>query len=141
MGIQKDKLTQEQKQELERLRNFVSRNGLSTQMNGTKWRAAIDAIQAVPGYQASFRVKLITEVVEPAVNQWNAFFPAQIPLYNAIEWLELNPKVGPATTGPGKDRRQDFSEALKSVLAEARIPMTDSRTGVRITGYSRPPKR
>lgn len=141
MGIQKDKLTQEQKQELERLRNFVSRNGLSTQMNGTKWRAAIDAIQAIPGYQASFRVKIITEAAEPPENRWNPFFPAQIPLYNAIEWLELNPKVGAPPAGPGKDRREDFGEALKSALAEARIPLADSRTGVRIIGYSRTPKR
>lgn len=141
MGIQKDKLTQEQKQELERLRNFVSRNGLSTQMNGTKWRAAIDAILAVPGYQASFRVKIITEAAEPPENQWNPSFPAQIPLYNAIEWLELNPRMGPPPAGPGKDRRPDFTEALRNALAESRIPLADSRTGVRIIGYSRAPKR
>lgn len=138
MGVQKDKLTQEQKQELERLRNFVSRNGLSTQMNGTKWRKAIDAILAIPGYTPSFRTKLITDAAEPPENVWNLFFPAQIPLYNSIEWFELNSKTGPAPTGPGKDRRPDFAEALRSALAEAGIPMAESRTGVRIVGYSKP---
>ena len=45
MGIAKDKLTDEQKREVERLRQFVSRNKFNVLMNSTKWRAAIDAGQ------------------------------------------------------------------------------------------------
>lgn len=46
MGIAKDKLTDARKQEVERLRQFVSRNRLDVKMNSTKWRAAIDAVLA-----------------------------------------------------------------------------------------------
>ncbi|MDB5103182.1 MAG: hypothetical protein JWP91_871 [Fibrobacteres bacterium] len=91
MGIQKDKLSEAQKQEIERLRQFVARNRLDARMNGTKWRAAIDTVMALEGYNPSFRVKAVTDAVEPPPGQWNGAFPEAIPLYNSIEWLELNP--------------------------------------------------
>ncbi|MEO7958537.1 MAG: DUF6678 family protein, partial [Fibrobacteria bacterium] len=65
MGIKKDKLTDNQKKEIERLRLFVARNRLDARMNGTKWRAAIDAVMAIPGYTPSFRVKIVTDAAEP----------------------------------------------------------------------------
>jgi hypothetical protein len=151
MGIQKDKLTEEQKQEIERLRNFVARNRLNAQMNGTKWRAAIDAVMAIPGYAPSFRVKCIPGGAEPAEGAWDPAFPANIPLYNSIEWLELNPRLpGPDRQGAaggagygsykkdkGQEKGPDFREALKRELISVKIPILDTPTGVRIIGYSR----
>jgi hypothetical protein len=127
MGIQKDKLSEEQKKEVERLRNFVSRNRLSPQMNGTKWRAAIDAIQNIPGYAASFRVKCVTDAQDPSEKVWDEAFPKNIPLYNAIEWLEFNPK--------------GFREDITRELTAARIPITGSKDGIRIIGYARDDKK
>lgn len=147
MGIQKDKLTEEQKQEIERLRTFVARNRLNAQMNGTKWRAAIDAVMGIPDYTPSFRVKCIPGGAEPAEGAWDPAFPANIPLYNSIEWLELNPRLpGPdrpsAAAGNAygafkKARDPDFREALKIVLASVKVPCVESPTGIRIVGYSR----
>jgi hypothetical protein len=134
MGIQKDKLTDEQKKELERLRNFVSRNRLTSRMNGTKWRAAIDAVTALEGYRPSFRFRSITDAAEPA-ETWDEGFPARIPLYNSIEWLELNARSAGA---PPKDKKADFRQALKQALSGASIPIEESALGVRIVGYSRP---
>lgn len=126
MGIAKDKLNDEQKKEIERLRNFVSRNRLNPRMNSTKWRAAIDAVAAVEGYAPVFRVKCI-DGGEPPV-AWSDAFPKGIPLYNAVEWLELNPVSG----------RKDFRAALRSALEKAGVPVAETPGGVRIIGYDRP---
>ena len=139
MGIAKDKLTEEQKKELERLRQFVSRNRLSSRMNGTKWRAAIDAITAIQGYRASFRYRSVTSAEDPAAQAWDEAFPRNIPLYNSIEWLELNVRSADAPPGkPGKQAKGDFREALKAALGAAGIPIAESAQGVRIMGYDRP---
>ena len=138
MGIKKDKLTEAQKQEVERLRNFVSRNRLTPLMNSSKWRAAIDAVQAVAGYAPSFRCRRITDLADPPEGQWDTAFPANIPLYNSIEWLELNPLVGHPPAAGKKDRREDFAPSLKRELAAVGIPLVESKTGVRIMAYSRP---
>jgi hypothetical protein len=135
MGIQKDKLTEEQKKEIERLRSFVSRNRLSSLMNGTKWRAAIDAIQGIEGYRASFRFRGITDADDPPADRWDEAFPQNIPLYNSIEWLELNARSAGAAP---KDKKADFREAVKRALSAAGVPIAESGTGVRIVGYTRP---
>lgn len=134
MGIPKDKLSEDQKKEIERLRQFVARNRLDARMNGTKWRAAIDAIQSLEGYKPRFRVKCVTDAVEPPL-QWDEGFPGNIPLYNSIEWLELDPS-GPAQGKPGK-KRPDFGEALMRCLTGAGIPIAEGGPGIRIIGYAR----
>ena len=141
MGIQKDKLSEDQKKEIERLRSFVSRNRLNAQMNGTKWRAAIDAIQAISGYRASFRVKRLTEAGDPPANGWDENFPGNIPLYNAIEWLELKPWVETPSASGQKSRRINFAEQIKRELEALRIPLVESSSGIRILGYTRSEKK
>jgi hypothetical protein len=148
MGIQKDKLTDEQKKEIERLRQFVARNRLDARMNGTKWRAAIDAVMAIPGYAPSFRVKLVTDAAEPPAGAWDAAFPDRIPLYNSIEWLELNPMGSPVPgasaakpsggrKGGSDFRGAGFGEALRRDLLAAGIPIEETATGIRIIGFLR----
>ncbi|MEO7426582.1 MAG: DUF6678 family protein [Fibrobacteria bacterium] len=141
MAIQKDKLTEAQKQELERLRQFVSRNRLNSKMNGTKWRAAIDAVLALEGYRPSFRCKALmpgaaatAPAEEASAPQWDEGFPANIPLYNSMEWLELNAWSAGVSA---KDKHGDFRAALKKALEEARIPCEETPSGLRIIGYSR----
>lgn len=139
MGIQKDKLTDEQKKEIERLRQFVARNRLDARMNGTKWRAAIDAVMAIPGYAPSFRVKLVTDTAQPPAGAWNTAFPGGIPLYNSIEWLELHPSGNVAGSAAGKAgfREAGFREALRRDLTAAGIPIEETATGIRIIGFVR----
>lgn len=136
MGIQKDKLTNGQKAEIERLRQFVARNRLDARMNGTKWRAAIDAVMGIEGYVPSFRVKSVTDAVEPPAAAWDAAFPAHVPLYNSIEWLELCPRNPNAWNG-SKAKPVDFREALKRELTQAGIPIEDAPGGIRIIGFTR----
>ncbi len=133
MAIPKDKLTEKQKQELERLRHFVARNRLSSRMNGTKWRAAIDAVLGLEGYRPSFRYKALMAAADPPEAQWDEGFPANIPLYNSMEWLELNALSAGI---PRKDKRGDFRQALLRALEAARVPVLESAAGVRIIGYS-----
>ncbi|MBW8889906.1 MAG: hypothetical protein JF616_19270 [Fibrobacteres bacterium] len=129
MGIAKDKLTEEQKREVERLRQFVSRNRLNVLMNSTKWRAAIDAVAGIAGYPAPFRVRQITDLQDPPLS-WSPGFPAGLPLYNAIEWIELD--VRPDRRGP------DFTDPLQRALKAAGVPIAIEETGLRILGHARP---
>jgi hypothetical protein len=128
MGIAKDKLTDGQKREVERLRQFVSRNKFNVLMNSTKWRAAIDAVASVAGYPAPFRVRRVTDTQDPPA-AFAPGFPAGLPLYNAIEWVELD--VRPDRKGP------DFTTALKQALEAAGVPIEIGKTGLRILGHSR----
>ncbi len=132
MGIAKDKLSEEQKKEVERLRQFVSRNRFNVLMNSTKWRAAIDAVAAIPGYPAPYRIRCVTEVRDPPA-AWIQGFPEGLPLYNAIEWLELNPLV----VVPGKGKPRDFGADIQSALQAAGVPMAVEKTGIRILGHTR----
>lgn len=132
MGIAKDKLNEDQKKEVERLRQFVSRNRFNVLMNSTKWRAAIDTVAAIEGYPAPFRVRCVTDTQDPPA-QWSQGFPAGLPLYNAIEWVELDPR--PAIAGKGKP--VDFGERIKTALAAEGIPLAVEKTGIRILGYTR----
>ena len=135
MGIKKDKLSEEQKKEVERLRNYVARHRLVPRMSSTKWRAAIDAITGVDGYRARYRCKRL-EMPEPG-EQWSEGLEGGLPLYNSIEWLELNPmQVVPGGIG-FKDRKRDFKPALLSVLAAARIPVEERDGLLRIQAYSK----
>jgi hypothetical protein len=137
VGVKKESLSAEQKQEVERLRQFVARRRLSPAMNSTKWRAALDAALAVPGYAPSFRCKLVTDQADPAAGAWNPSVPGGLPLYNAIEWLEFNPFSAGAGAPPkgGKDRRLSFAEPLRAALKAAGIPVAESPTGIRIQAY------
>lgn len=131
MGIAKDSLNDDQKREVERLRQFVSRNKFNVLMNSTKWRAAIDAVSALEGYPAPFRVRCVTDNQDPPP-AWRTGFPAGLPLYNAIEWVELDPRPAAAM---GKPR--DFGEAILAALKAAGIPTAVEKSGIRILGHTR----
>lgn len=131
MGIAKDKLSEGQKREVERLRQFVSRNRLDALMNSTKWRAAIDAVSGLEGYPAPFRVRGITDAQDPPL-AWSRGFPEGLPLYNSIEWVELNPR--PDAKG------RDFTAPLRAALEAAGIPIALEKTGLRILGHKRQPR-
>jgi hypothetical protein len=138
MGIAKDKLTEEQKREVERLRQFVSRNRFTVRMNSTKWRAAIDAVMAIPEIgQPEYKVKLITDLADPAPGRWTPGFPAGLPLYNAIEWVELRTKVVGAWDASTQSKGKDFGPAIRKALEAAEIPHEDGMEGIRIIGHSR----
>jgi hypothetical protein len=138
MGIAKDKLSEEQKREVERLRQFVSRNRITVRMNSTKWRAAIDAVIAIPDFgPPEYKVKLITDSVDPAPGGWIPGFPAGLPLYNAIEWVELRSKVAGAWDAKTRSKVRDFGETIRKSLEAVEVPCGEGPEGIRILGHTR----
>lgn len=125
MGIAKDSLSQAQKQEIEQLRQFAARMGLTPLMNSTKWRYAIDAVtEVLPG--AKYRCKLIKAKQEPG--EWVVGFPTGLPLYNAIDWVEID-----LTDKKLKAAR----EAITVAWQTGQIPH-EMRAGVlRLTAYAK----
>lgn len=125
MGIAKDSLSQAQKQEIEQLRQFAARMGLTPLMNSTKWRYAIDAVtEVLPG--AKYRFKPIKAKQEPG--EWQEGFPVGLPLYNAIDWIEIDLS----------DKKLKASrEAIAAAWQTGQIPH-EMRAGVlRLTAYAK----
>jgi hypothetical protein len=135
MGVKKESLTAGQKQEIDRLRQFVARRRLTPIMNSTKWRAALDAVLAIPGYVPSFRLKRVTDPADPPPGNWDPKVPGGLPLYNAIEWLEFNPASFSAAPKAGPGKPAGYGEALRAALEAAGIPLAESPTGIRIACY------
>lgn len=140
MGIAKDKLNEAQKREVERLRQFATRNRFELKMNSTRWRAAIDAILAVEGFAIGYRCRCITDAQEPS-EEWQSDFPHGLPLYNAIEWLEVHWVSLP---GAGREMRlalkAHLPERLKQLEANLKaenVPFQAIENGIRIVGYQR----
>lgn len=140
MAVAKDKLTEEQKREVERLRQFATRQRFELKMNSTRWRAALDAILAVPGSALIYRCRCLTDAKE-AIPEWKTDFPQGLPLYNAIEWLDV--QYSPPS-GAAKENRlafqRDFPAQLRdleSQLKSAAVPFESQERGIRILGYVR----
>lgn len=128
MAIKKDKLSDAQKAELEKLRPFIARSGLSVKMNGGNWRSAFDAIIGITDYASSYRIRCVRDLQDPPENQWKGPLPQGLPLYNFIEWLELNPV--------SSDKR-NYSTEIQEALKSAGLPFTITKTGIRLYGYVR----
>ena len=128
MALKKDVLTKAQKAELEQLRPLIVRMGLLPLMTGAAWRSALDAVMAIAGYSGLYRLRAVRDAVDPPENRWQGPLPHGLPLYNFIEWLELNPK-------PQGNR--NYSAAIKQALAEAKISYSETASGIRIHGYRR----
>jgi hypothetical protein len=136
LGIQKDKLSEDQKKEVERLRQFATRNRFELQMNSTRWRIAIDSVLAIEGYSLGYRVKCITDKQDPG-NPWQMDFPQGLPLYNAIEWLEVECVLSTSASREMRLALPTTLQKLGQTLEAARVPFTVLPKGVRIQGYTR----
>lgn len=129
--------TDEQAKQRERLHRRIQREGLTSCMNDTRWRAVLAAIQAVSGYSAHFRARLVTDAEDPP-DRWDGSFPWHVPAPEFIEWLELDPVVRTPRGQLLPDAREDFTRALTRALLEARAPFSIEGGALRIWGYLRP---
>lgn len=95
----------------------------------------------VEGYVPAYRLKRVTDLADPPAEAWQGGFPAGLPLYNAIEWLELKGVIELSGAGRPRDRRWDYTGALMQALEAARIPVAVVPGGVRILAYERAGRR
>lgn len=133
-------LTDEQKRDLDKLRRRVERERLTSCMNDTKWDAAISAVRSVPGYRATFRVRMVTESEGDLRHgmYWSGDFPGHVPTLQFIEWLELDPLVRTRRGALVEDATEDFTRPLMVALLQARIPFSLENGMIRVWGYTRP---
>lgn len=137
-------MTPEQQKDSERLDRYIVREGLASVMNDTKWREAIQVLQAVMGYSVRFRVKVVRGA-EPASGYWDGSFPYHVPLYKAIEWMEINTLVGIYKDGLETGRYStgktyDYSEEVAEALNAKSIPFYQADGVIRLQGYTRSSK-
>ncbi len=131
-------MTSEQQKDAERLERYVVREGLSSVMNDTKWREALDALQGVTGYIVRFRVKDVRGP-EPRPGYWDRDFPYNISRpYKNIEWFEVNPLVERSRGALLAPDVEDFTGAIVMTFQSKGIPYHHERGVIRIRGYTRP---
>ena len=129
-------LTPDQQKDIDRLHRYIEREGLTSCMNATKWRAAIAVVASVADYHPRFRVRCVMDQHEPT-KHWDGSWPWHVPSPVAIEWLELDPgvqTVGVFVPVVGKD----FTQQLSQALLQAHIPFSIEGRALRIWGYIRP---
>jgi len=128
MAVKKDRLSDAQKAELEKLRPFIARSGLIVKMNAANWRSTLDAILGISGYSPRYRMRCVRDLQDPPESIWLGPLPEGLPLYNYIEWIELNPiSVDKA----------DYSTAIRAALQTKGISFSLTKTGIRVYGYLR----
>ncbi len=105
-----ENLTPEQQKDEERLNRYISREGLASVMNDTKWREAIQVLQDVMGYSVRFRVKVVRGS-EPPTDYWDGSFPEHFraPSYKSVEWMEVNTLVRLWKAGTYTGEVDDYS--------------------------------
>ena len=135
-------MTPEQQKDAERLARYIAREGLASVMNNTKWREAIQVLQDVMGYNVRFRVKCVRGA-EPPADYWDGSFPYHIPLYKAIEWMEINTIVGVYKDGAETGRYYtgetcDYTERVAEAMCAKSIPFCQADGIIRLQGYTRP---
>ena len=130
-------MTPEQQKDAERLERYIAREGLSSVMNDSKWREAIEVIGQVKGY-VRFRVKCVRDP-EPRPDRWESSFPYHVPRpYKVIEWLEIDPIEEKFRGQLLSPETRDRTEALIDALRSHSIPFIHENARIRIQGYTRP---
>jgi len=130
-------MTPEQQKDLDRLHRRINERGLASFMNDTKWKSAIMALQSISGYQVKFRTRLVTDSNDPP-NHWEGGFPWHVPIFEFIEWLELDSIVRTKRGNLLADHEENFEPAIARALVQARIPFSLESGTVRIWGYVQP---
>jgi hypothetical protein len=145
--------TEQQKKARLRTQHYIEREQLCSVMNDTKWREAIEVLEAIPNFYPVVRFKLVRD--EPC--EWHFWedFRHEVGRPSAIEWLEIDPVQVPPLKPPTDGRAMDYSDQIMEALQSVQVPYTHEeftlvtftskgvaasreRKAIRIWGYTRP---
>ncbi len=130
-------MTADQQQAHERLARYISREGLVSVMNETKWQEAILALRGAIG-SVRFRVKEVRGS-EPPTDRWESSFPEHLPHpYKHIEWLEVDPVVRLPRGALLAPAIHDYTQAAGEALRRSSVPFHLTGGIIRLQGYLRP---
>jgi hypothetical protein len=130
-------LTDEQREDLRRLRHYIEREDLRRIMNNTKWREAIAVVRALqPEFWVQFRARWVSQRSQPT---WEGSFPWHLPSpWLGIEWLDIKTVVT-VPRRPGQETYTvDRTDEILSGFRSCNVPFTYADGVVRIWGYLRP---
>jgi hypothetical protein len=114
-----------------RLASYIERHQFVSVMNDTKWREAIACLQCIPGFPVVFRVRCVRDPIDAPLHR-DRSFPWHVPPFQAIEWLDVDPRVR-LTIPP-----QDFTDPILNALKALPVPVSREDGYLRIWGYYRP---
>lgn len=136
-GVNEYALTNEQREDIRRLRRYIEREDLRRVMNNTKWREAVEVVGSLqPEFPVRFRARWVSDRSEP---HWDGSFPSHVPSpWLGIEWLDLRTIVTFASGPNGEPRTWDRTQEILSGLSAHNVPYSYADGIVRIWGYLRP---
>lgn len=128
-----------------RLAAELTRRGLASFMNRTKWRELRQAVETelpfIPAWEAQ-HILAEPVVAGPgriAVAGGHGWDHEDMPPYPLIEWLRMLPRLHAAVDGPLRPMRvvEDCGDALRAILRRLNIPFHgDAEGGVWVYGYA-----
>src|SRR5687768_8723740 len=106
--------TEQQKKAHLRTQRYIEREQLCSVMNDTKWREAIEVLEAIPNFYLLVRFKLVRD--EPY--EWHSWedFRHEVNRPSEIEWLDIDPVQVPQLKPPTDGRAIDYSDRIVEAL-------------------------
>lgn len=129
----------------QQVREIVKQRNLSSVMNNTKWLKLQQAIKTLP-FAPAYREKLIqqnkawgifknSKLTPSSHGNWSSFWDEGLPVFFAIEWLEISPKYAKDTGPLGTPKIIDITKELVWLLCKLYIPFEQENDFITIYGY------
>ena len=127
-------MTEEQQQDLCRLRRYIEKQQLASVMNDTKWRELRQAM-IEREHKPRFRLQcLLAPPTDP--ERWDGEWYYHLPTFVWIEWLDIDPIHRPSNHLSRKDW-VDLTGELLLLLETHSIPFEMQSPFIRIHEYRR----
>lgn len=117
------------------LQKQISKSGLTSCMNNTKWRELVSEITKDKNYNPSVNIKSVfdTESNRPFSPVW--WEEVEHDGFDYIEWLEINPVKIEFIGRLVDPKKEDYSEFILAGLNKYFIPYEINNGIIRVYGY------
>ena len=119
---------QAHRQDVERTRRYVKREGLVGVLNDTKWEEFVHAMRAL-AFGPQYRQKHV-RAEEPADWDWDWYY--HLRPFSCVEWVDIDPVD--RDHSPPIDHTAEVEAALRRI----HVPFSREGQYLRVWGYTRP---
>jgi len=130
-------MTPDQKRDLNRLRAYIQRHGLTSHMSDARWARVEDALNTDQNGPIEFRVRCVRDSTDPSCN-WERGFREHLPTPRVnIEWLDIRRMRHTHRGALVPDLLDDCTARLVQTLQSCAAPFSIESDALRIWGYTR----
>jgi len=129
-------LTEDQKNDAERLARYIEREQLASVMSDTKWQRLFNVLEPIQGL-LDFRRKDVRGC-DDAPESWCSDFYHMLGGWSSIEWLDIRAVRTIPRGALVKPKTEDHTPLLIQAVRQAGVPFSRHEECIRIWGYVRP---